>query len=75
MRVEIIGDYCRLNDTTWPHSADRILGVDYKLRYGRELDAKDRMFAASVLLAYEALINKSISESTNVLRGLRSGRK
>ena len=58
-------------EMTWPTIGQRLLDVEWALRYG-EPTSQDLLFAASILNAYRALVLKTAKDRAEIVRELRA---
>lgn len=71
MKVQKYGRYVRINDTTWPYHIEKDEdSVQWRLRYGNPT-REDLLFAASVMSAYQAIIELPISKRAVIMKAIR----
>lgn len=75
MKVKRNGNYVRIDDMTWPiHVSDGIgvNGVEWRIRYMTHLLTKsDLLFAASVMAAYQQMVQDPTIKRNKIVKALR----
>lgn len=62
----------KINDMSWPYPAD---GLEWRMRYLREVSLSDRMSAASIIAAYVQMIKDPVKKRQMVISEIRKALK
>jgi hypothetical protein len=63
--------YANFDGMVWPKPCDALDEVQWRLRYHSEIDKGDRMVAASVMSAYNALVECTQKKRNYVVANIR----
>lgn len=64
------GMWARFGDMVWPCPVEKIMDIEWRLRYGEPTE-EDLLCAASVISAYAAMIWKTQAERNRIIKNIR----
>lgn len=63
--------HIHFNNMGWPRAGQKLVDLDWRLRYAPDISSSDRLMAASIISAYRALVYKTQKERNEICAELR----